>query len=99
MPLTFLQQAYASSHLYADWVYRLLCEMEEVGMKIHDPFIGHLVSIAASVHLERSINKNRSDSTWSKQKFDKCKSVVQMLSESWPNMDNLVGMPIFAGHK
>lgn len=91
VPLTFLQQSYASAHLYADWVYRLLCEMEELDIKIHDPFMGHLISIAASVHLERSICNNRSDSAWSKQKFNKCRSVVRTLAEYWPNMANLVG--------
>lgn len=91
VPLTFLQQSYQTARLYADWIYRLVCEMEEADLMLHEPFAGYLVAIGASIHLEHTLSENRETATSMTRKFEKCLSFVGKLAEMWPNMGNLVG--------
>ena len=86
VPLTFLQESYEYSRIYADWIHRLVCEMEEAGLMLHEPLVGYLVSIAASIQLERSRNDDETIASSSRRKFRKCKDFVRRLSSIWPNI-------------
>lgn len=90
VPLTFLQESYAHSRIYADWIHRLVCEMEEARLMMHEPFVGFLISIAASIQLERGLNDNPSIAEASMNKFEKCKAFVERQSKEWPNMVSVV---------
>jgi len=54
--VTFLQKSYEWSMIHANWVFRLLSEMDEAGFALHDPFISYLVAIAALIHLEHTLS-------------------------------------------
>lgn len=90
VPSTFLQQSYQTARVYADWVCRLICEMEEANLMLYEPFAGYLVSIAASIHLERTLSEKRDAAASTTYKFEKCIGFVGKLAEMWPNMKNLV---------
>ncbi|WPB06517.1 uncharacterized protein RHO25_011174 [Cercospora beticola] len=90
LPLTFLQQSYHTARLYADWIFRLVMEMQEAGLQLYEPFTGYLVAIGASIHLEHASNESTTTTISSKEKFDKCLGFVERLAEMWPNMEKLV---------
>jgi hypothetical protein len=77
--------------MYADWIYRLICEMDEASLMLEEPFAGYLVSIGASIHLERSLSASEDTAKSMTAKFDKCLGYVRRLASTWPNMTNLVG--------
>jgi hypothetical protein len=86
IPLTFLQKSYEFSLIHANWVVRLLNHMDEARLMLHDPFLGHLVAIAASIHLEHTKSQYPTVAASAKQKFEKCLDFVRRLSQEWPRM-------------
>ncbi|XP_014555252.1 hypothetical protein COCVIDRAFT_102958 [Bipolaris victoriae FI3] len=90
IPLTFLQKSYEFSLIHANWVYRLLNHMEEAKLMLHDPFLGHLVAITASVHLEHTRSQYPTVAGSAKQKFNQCFHFVKRLSKEWPRMQAAV---------
>ncbi|KAH8743836.1 hypothetical protein F5883DRAFT_31914 [Diaporthe sp. PMI_573] len=92
VPLTFLQQSYQTAGMYADWIYRLICEMDEASLMLEEPFAGYLVSIGASIHLERSLSASEDTAKSMTAKFDKCLGYVRRLASTWPNMTNLLDL-------
>ncbi|EUC39909.1 hypothetical protein COCMIDRAFT_41667 [Bipolaris oryzae ATCC 44560] len=90
IPLTFLQKSYEFSLIHANWVFRLLNHMEEAKLMLHDPFLGHLVAIAASVHLEHTRSQYPTVAGSAKQKFNQCFQFVKRLSKEWPRMHAVV---------
>ncbi|KAG9186771.1 hypothetical protein G6011_09879 [Alternaria panax] len=86
IPLTFLQKSYEFSLIHANWVVKLLNQMDEARLMLHDPFLGHLVAIAASIHLEHTKSQYPTVAASAKQKFDKCRGFVKRLSQEWPRM-------------
>ncbi|KAH6644655.1 hypothetical protein C7974DRAFT_25537 [Boeremia exigua] len=92
IPLTFLQKSYEFSLIHANWVFRLLNHMNEAELMLHDPFLGHLVAIAASVHLEHTRSQYPTVAASAKQKFDKCFDFVKRLSMEWPRMQIAVSL-------
>ncbi|KAF7676700.1 hypothetical protein GT037_004912 [Alternaria burnsii] len=86
IPLTFLQKSYEFSLIHANWVVRLLSHMDEAKLMLHDPFLGHLVAIAASIHLEHTKSQYPTVAASAKQKFEKCLDFVKRLSQEWPRM-------------
>ncbi|GIZ47226.1 hypothetical protein CKM354_001032300 [Cercospora kikuchii] len=90
LPLTFLQQSYHTARLYADWIFRLVVEMQEAGLQLYEPFTGYLVAIGASIHLEHASNEVATSGISSKEKFDQCLGFVDRLADMWPNMEKLV---------
>ena len=80
--------------MFADWIYRMICEMEEADLILEEPFAGYLVSIGASIHLERSLSASDDIAKSMTAKFDKCVGFVRRLAGKWPNMTNLVGSEI-----
>ncbi|KAH7080131.1 hypothetical protein BKA63DRAFT_236386 [Paraphoma chrysanthemicola] len=89
-PITFLQKSYESSLIHANWVYRLLNHMDEAQLMLHDPFIGHLVAMAASIHLEHMKSQYPTVAASAKQKFEKCLDFVKRLSQEWPRVQATV---------
>ncbi|KAH8691754.1 hypothetical protein GQ44DRAFT_201388 [Phaeosphaeriaceae sp. PMI808] len=86
IPLTFLQKSYEFSLIHANWVFRLLNHMDEAKLMLHDPFLGHLVAIAASIHLEHTKSQYPTVAGSAKQKFNQCFDFVKRLSKEWPRM-------------
>ncbi|KAH7346096.1 hypothetical protein BKA66DRAFT_602766 [Pyrenochaeta sp. MPI-SDFR-AT-0127] len=86
VPLTFLQKSYEYSMIHANWVFRLIDDMENAGLVVHDPFLGHLVAIAASIHLEHTLSQHAAVAASAKRKSDRCINFVKRMSEDWPNM-------------
>ncbi|KAH7086447.1 hypothetical protein FB567DRAFT_71379 [Paraphoma chrysanthemicola] len=89
-PITFLQKSYESSLIHANWVYRLLNHMDEAQLMLHDPFIGHLVAMAASIHLEHMKSQYSTVAASAKQKFEKCFDFVKRVSQEWPRVQATV---------
>ena len=86
IPVTFLQKSYEFSLIHANWVFRLLNHMDEARLMLHDPFLGHLVAIAASIHSEHTGSQYPTVAASAKQKFNKCFDFVERLAGEWPCM-------------
>lgn len=90
IPLTFLQKSYEFSLIHANWVFRLLNHMNEARLMLHDPFLGYLVAIAASIHLEHTRSQYSTVAVSAKQKYKTCFEFVKTLSLEWPRMQTAV---------
>jgi len=67
--------------------------MDEGGLMLHDPFVGHLVAIAASIHLEHTISEYPTVADVATQNFNRCLDFVKRQSQEWPNMQVTVCIP------
>ncbi|EMD87300.1 hypothetical protein COCC4DRAFT_70770 [Bipolaris maydis ATCC 48331] len=86
MPITFLQKSYEQSMIYANWVARLLDDIENAHLAVRNPFLGRLVAIAASIHLEYTINQNPKIAVPARMKFERCVNFVKRVAQEWPDM-------------
>lgn len=64
--------------------------MDEARLMLHDPFLGHLVAIAASIHLEHTRSQYPTVAASAKDKFNKCFDFVTRLAKEWPLMEAAV---------
>ncbi|KAM0716422.1 hypothetical protein Q7P37_007867 [Cladosporium fusiforme] len=92
VPFTFLQECYRYSKVFADWTHRTVGEMEDAGLNLHEPFVGFLVAIAASIHLEHTLNANPTVAAAARSKFRRCMVFVQRLAQEWPNLRQTVSV-------
>ncbi|PSN60162.1 hypothetical protein BS50DRAFT_579334 [Corynespora cassiicola Philippines] len=90
VPLTFLQKSYESSIIYANWVSKFVSEMETADLYLHDPFIGYMIGIATSIHIEHSISKNSAVASSARRKLRKCLNFLMKLSVEWPSMQVII---------
>jgi hypothetical protein len=67
--------------------------MEEADLILLDPFIGFLVAIGASIHLEHTLGVNAAITGPANHKFRKCVNFVSRLAEVWPNLRHTVSFP------
>jgi len=86
VPRTFLQKSYEESVIHSNWICTHISEMEQAGFDLHDPFVGHVVAIAASVQLEQMTGKDPVVSQTARRKFRQCCRFIKRRSEDWPNM-------------
>ncbi|EXJ93408.1 hypothetical protein A1O1_01800 [Capronia coronata CBS 617.96] len=69
-----------------------MLELEEGGLMCYDPFLCHLLTIAATIQLEHTLNKNAQIAASAKRNFTKACNFIQKMSRHWPNMLNLVAI-------
>lgn len=91
---TFLQKSYESSLIHSRWIARFVREMAEVDWQLHDPFIGYLCAIAATIQLEHTVRSNQQVAFQAKEDFRILVDFVTKASINWPNMRVLV-RPLF----
>lgn len=89
----FLQKSFEYAMTNSKWVIRLVVELEEAGLSYHDPFLGYLLGIAATIQLEQTVSKKRHVASNARRNFEKARSFIRQLSRQWPNMLNLVSRP------
>ena len=68
----------------------LITDMEKSNLSLHDPFIRYLVTIAATIQLDKSLNKNSEIADSARYRFGKCRDFVKKMSAQWPSMTNAV---------
>lgn len=86
----FVQESYRHARIHADWIYRHLTEATRAALRLYDPFLGYLVAIAATLHLDQSVSSKANVAKAAEHKFVTCREFVRKLSESWPNISNFV---------
>lgn len=90
VPFTFLQESYRYSKVYADWIFRSVAEIEEANLMLYSPFVGFLVAIGASIHLEHTLRKHVTLTEPAGLKFRKCVGFIRRLAKIWPSMRHTV---------
>jgi hypothetical protein len=68
----------------------LTTDMEKSNLSLHDPFIGYLVTIAATIQLDKSQNKSSEIADSARFRFERCREFVQKMSAQWPSMTTAV---------
>ncbi|KAE8140200.1 hypothetical protein BDV38DRAFT_280193 [Aspergillus pseudotamarii] len=90
IPATFLQKSYESSLIHSRWIARFIREMDEVDIRLYDPFIGYLCAIAATIQLENTASKNPHIAQLGNSDFRTLVDYMTDLSTHWENMGVLV---------
>ena len=70
--------------------------MSDADISLHDPFVAHIVSIAATIHLENSISQDRAKASASRKKFQTLLAFVQDQADVWRNAKRMVSVLIQA---
>lgn len=90
VPWSFLQSSYKVSVTNANWIVRLIAEMDALGLYPREPYMGYLVAIAATVHLDRSAHNDKELAVSAQHRFRKCYEFVSREAIRWPNVANAV---------
>jgi hypothetical protein len=90
VPPSFLQKSYKSSLIHSRWIIRFLDEMDEAGMMLYDPFIGHLTGIAATIQLEHTLSKHSDIAAAARLSFRNAIRFLRKLSKYWSSIQELV---------
>lgn len=64
--------------------------MEEADLMLYDPFVGFLVAIGASIHLESTLQDDTPLKESSSLRFQKCVGYISRLADVWPNARHTV---------
>lgn len=70
---TFLQHAMDQAILHSSWIARILQMCDEKDFSIFDPFIGHLASVAATIHLFLQCSRDADLVSAASEHFKCCK--------------------------
>jgi hypothetical protein len=73
---TFLQHAMDQAILHSSWIARILQMCVEKDFSIFDPFIGHLASVAATIHLFLQCSRDTELVSAASEHFEGCKSFL-----------------------
>ncbi|PVH75482.1 hypothetical protein DL98DRAFT_593093 [Cadophora sp. DSE1049] len=92
VPPSFLQKSYKSSLIHSRWIIRFLDEMDEAGMMLHDPFIGFLTAIAATIQLEHTLSKHADVAAAATLSFRSAIRYLKKLSKYWNSITELLGI-------
>lgn len=104
IPEMLLQQTSDLVSSHATWVVRFIDMLENKAYKVSYPLLGHCAAVVVTIHLQHAYtDPNLSKCEEKDIKFKKCLKFVQLLSEQWPHMARLVGLPhaitpTFHGH-
>ncbi|KAM0345061.1 hypothetical protein ACHAPU_006947 [Fusarium lateritium] len=82
----FLQQTVDLALYHSAWVFKFLKFCDEQGLKIHDPLVGHLVAVVATIPwlFQRAIDPKVA--LKAKDDLDWCKGFLERLSVTWPHI-------------
>ncbi|EKD18948.1 hypothetical protein MBM_03190 [Drepanopeziza brunnea f. sp. 'multigermtubi' MB_m1] len=89
VPPSFLQKSYKSSLIHSRWIIRFLNEMDEAGMMLHDPFVGYLAAIAATIQLEHTLSKHSDVAAAARLSFASAVRYLKKLSKYWTSIQEL----------
>lgn len=64
--------------------------MDEAGMMLHDPFIGFLVAIAATIQLEHTLSKHPDIAAAARLSFRNAIRFLKRLARYWNSIQELV---------
>ncbi|CZT46060.1 uncharacterized protein RSE6_06438 [Rhynchosporium secalis] len=92
VPPSFLQKSYKSSLIHSRWIIRFLDEMDEAGMMLHDPFIGYLTAIAATIQLEHTLSKHSDVAAAATLSFRSAIRYLKKLSNYWNSIAELLAI-------
>ncbi|KAI6711761.1 C6 transcription factor [Diplocarpon mali] len=92
VPPSFLQKSYKSSLIHSRWIIRFLDEMDEAGMMLHDPFIGYLTAIAATIQLEHTLSKHSDIAAAARLSFASAVRYLKKLSKYWTSIQKLLAI-------
>ncbi|KAI9054442.1 hypothetical protein LZ554_001604 [Drepanopeziza brunnea f. sp. 'monogermtubi'] len=92
VPPSFLQKSYKSSLIHSRWIIRFLNEMDEAGMMLHDPFIGYLAAIAATIQLEHTLSKHSDVAAAARLSFASAVRYLKKLSKYWTSIQELLSI-------
>ena len=89
-PPSFQQHIIDHSILHSRWIVRLveLCLLKQ--FEVSDPFVGHLVAAAATVHFFLSFSKDEQLAVKGIENFDKCEKFVGEMAQKWRHLAHTV---------
>ncbi|KAJ6167112.1 hypothetical protein N7470_002559 [Penicillium chermesinum] len=87
VPNTFWKTASELALIHTTWIVRLIDMTTEKDYQISDPFIGHAVAIAATIHIYycRAADPAVKDSA--QKNFETCTQFLRTLAAKWPRFD------------
>lgn len=89
-PPSFLQHTVDQTLLHSSWIAKFIGLCDEKGFELHDPFIAHLASVAATVFMFFLDSSDHQLASQSIHGFNTCYCFVKKASGRWPHLQNTV---------
>lgn len=67
-----------------------MSDMMNAGLELYDPFVGHMIAIAASIQLEHTLSKTPAVAKRAHRNFQRSRKYIERLAKKWPIMNNTV---------
>lgn len=93
-PPSFLQHVVDQALMHSGWTVRLVRMMEELGMRICDPFIGYQVVVTATVHWIFAFASDDTVAERACSDFERCHGLILGMVGEWPHFGQAVSTPL-----
>lgn len=93
VPNTFWKTSSELALIHTTWTVRLIDMVAEKGYQLSDPFLGHAVAIAATIHLYYCRAADPALRESAQKKLDTCTRFLNDLAKKWPRLQSLVSLP------
>lgn len=80
--------------MHSGWTVRLVRMMEELGMRICDPFIGYQVVVTATVHWIFAFASDDTVAERACSDFERCRGLILGMVGEWPHFGQAVSTPL-----
>jgi hypothetical protein len=92
VPNTFWKTSAELALIHTTWTVRLIDMVAEKEYQLSDPFLGHAVAIAATVHLYYCRAADQLVRESAQRKLDTCTRFLSDLASKWPRIQSLVSL-------
>ncbi|CAG7926862.1 unnamed protein product [Penicillium olsonii] len=93
VPNTFWKTSSELALIHTTWTVRLIDLIQEKEYQVSDPFLGHLVAIAATIHLYYCRAADPAIRESAQSKVDICLEFLGQLATKWPRCQAIVSSP------
>ena len=88
---SFLQHTTDQAILHSAWIIRTIDMCRDKGFPIFDPYIGHLVSMIATVFFFLRFSRDETLAAKASKDFERCLEFVEHMASDHPHLANTVG--------
>jgi len=92
VPNTFWKTSSELALIHTTWTVRLIDMVAEKEYQLSDPFLGHAVAIAATIHLYYCCAADPAVRESAQRKLDTCIRLLGDLASKWPRIQSLVSL-------
>ena len=92
VPNTFWKTSSELALVHSTWIVHLIGMISEKNYKLSDPFLGHTVAIAATIHIYYCRAADQTVRESAQRKLETCTDFLSDLASQWPRFQEIVSL-------